>query len=377
MNTFGTSSLQIPLCDPRPIIVARNRFKRIEIPELLEANSFCCSRTTSKGYILVRREDFVRLDSYSTALQLTVGTLVLKNLSIIQAQCVSRGLAADANALYLVELTDGRGILKNRWFQFPLNAQYNVRSPAYPQEYYSESSGTWTWSTMAGDIWSRMSAFLGSYPGLPITPVGSPENWKFCGVSAFDALCSILTHLGMSIACDLTQDNPFTVVYNDATDTAFDTLTERYAKNLEDDFEWIDLGSGRVPKTIIVYFRLRNAQYGQEETVRRDAHQESSTPYYPVTVTAPARFANAVGTHFLHSDFTIRQDIDGVADATDVTTATTIADDLVTKYYASIHGANWQRISRIYAGALPFATGSKVSEVKWTNGWKTHVMLGV
>src|SRR5205823_130526 len=152
------------------------------LPLLAKANSFCTpiGKYPSCGYILLPHSEYNQLDKYSTTLQLNVGDPrrsdnvgTLKNLAIVQAQCVTRGLASDSNTIYLVELTDGRGILANEWFQFPLTAQYNIRAPVYPQTFHPASMNTgvsptttWTWSTMVGDIWGTMSAFLGAYPGF-------------------------------------------------------------------------------------------------------------------------------------------------------------------------------------------------------------------
>lgn len=383
MNTFGSSSLQFPLCDPRSVITNRARFQRDEVPLLHKVNTFYCPTgfEAAKGWILLPRKEFILLDRFSTALQLHISdTIVLKNLSIVQAQCVTRGLVADVNALYLVEITDGRGILYNRWFQFPINAQYNVRSPAYPQLYYSSSinSGTaWTWSAMLEDIWTRMSVFLGTYPGLPSTPSGTPENWYFTGVSAWQALCDILSHLGMAVACDLTQNAPYTIIEVGADDAAFDALLTKYANRLEDDLEWLDTGSGRAPKTIVVYFRYRDEQYGQEETVRRDSPQWVSNSLYSVSVAAPAAFTSAVGTHFLHDDFTVRRNIDGTALTADINTANTIATERASQYFQADTNAGY--MYRVYTGALPFTAGSLVDCVQWSQnrrGWRTTISRG-
>ena len=390
MNTFGIGSKLFQLVDPRSVRANRARFRRDVVPNLDRANSFYCpsGRLPCRGWILLPRYEYVKLDSYSNSFELTVGSMSpFKSLSVVQAQCISRGIEADANALYLIEVTDGRGVLRNKWFQFPVNSQYNIRAPGYPQLYYSGSlnSGTaWTWSGMIGNLWGLMSAFIGTYPGLPTTPSGTPENWVFAGVSAWDALCDVLDHLGMAVACDSTATSPYTIVYKGAADTAFDTLQTKYAGNLEDDLEWIDTGSGRVPKTIVVYFTLRTDQYGQEETVRRDSLQWTSTPLYSISVTAPATFTSATGTHYLHDDFTIRQDLDGVANSADVATATTIASNRVDQYFAKVYGQLLGCMSQTYSSELPFLTGSKVDCISWTQdfsnqrrqGWKTHIYRG-
>ena len=398
MNSFGSSTLQFRLCDPISVRENRLRFRRDLLPLLARANSIYIptGRWPTRGWILLPRYEYIQLNSYSTTLQLSIGDPtkpnnigVLQNLSIVQAQCVTRGLASDRNALYLIELTDGRGILHNEWFKFPLTAQYNVRAPAYPQNFYSSSmnGGTpWTWSTMIGDIWGKMSTFLGAYPGLPTTPTGTPEGFHLVGVPALYALCDMLDHIGLTIACDLTKPtNPFSIVDDGATDASLATLQTKYTTNLEDDQEWIDIGAGRVPKTIIVLFKRRNSVYGTEETVRQDTLQWEQTPYYSVSVTALPTFANAVGTHHLWSDFTVRYDMDNQPLAADVTTANTIAAERVTNYFAKAYSGTSGYMAQTYAGALPFVTGSQVDAVAYIQdyrdqsrqGWKTKIERGV
>lgn len=358
-------------------------------------NSLHChaGRSSSRGWVLLARADYDLIDKYATDLQLNIGdtndpnnVATIKNLAIVQARCVTRGLAADPNALYLVEVTDGRGVLHNDWFSFPLTAAYNVRAPAYPQTFHPDSMNggtTWTWSTMLQSIWGTMSARLGAWPGLPYTPVGTPEGFWFQGVPAWSALCDVLDHLGMVVACNLTSATPFTIVDDGADDPALTALQARYATNLEDDLEWVDTGSGRVPGTVKVLFRRRNEVYGTEETVRYDSLQWNMTPLYSVSVSAPVFFTGAVGTHHIWSDFTVRYDQDNSPLAADTATASAIASQRASQYFDRIYSRTSGYMSQTYAGALPFYTGSQVDSVRWSmdgsrdrSGWITEIMRG-
>lgn len=412
MNSFGTESMRFGLIDPYSVRMNRARFRRDHIPMLDRANSFYCpvGRWPSRGWILMARGEYDLLtDKYSTALRLDIGdtaapdnVLPLEKLSIVQAQCVTSGLKADLSAIYLVEITDARGILQNEWVKFPLTASYNIRVPGYPQTFYLSSMNsydqpnpsagsktTWTWTTMLKDIWDQMGTFLGAWPGLPSPlPSGTPEGFWFPGVPAWTALCDVLDYLGLTVACDLTKASPFTIVSTGATDATFDRLTEKYLTNIEDDLEWIDTGAARVPKTVKVLFRRRNSVYGTEETVayRNDvmAKQWAMVPYHTVSVDAPSKFSKAVGTHYLWSDFTVRYDDSSDDVDADVTTAQTIAKERVTQYFAKIYSQTAGYMSRTYAGALPFATGSQVDGVAWVqdyrdqsrHGWRTKVVRG-
>jgi hypothetical protein len=411
MNTFGPSTSQrYALCNPQSARLARERFGRDEVPDLARANSLCVptGRWPSRGWVLLARGDYDLIDPYSTTLQLDLGDPrltdnvgTLKNLAVVQAQCVTRGIAADPTALYLVELTDARGILCNKWFQFPIEAKYNIRSPAYPQTFHPASmdtagvTTTWTWARMLEDMWGRMP-LLGAWPGLPagVTLAGTPEGFWFLGVPAWYAMCDVLDHLGLTVACDLTAAAPFTIVRPGATDAAFDLLHVKYATTasphyrLEDDLEWLDVGAGRVPKTVQVMFRRRNSVYGTEETVTyRDddmARQWSMDSVYTVSVTAPATFTSAVGTHYLWSDFTVRYDESGNPLDADVAMAATIAQERVTQYFARVYRQTLGRMSRTFAGALPFKTGSQVDGVRWAmdhrrgdGGGTTEIVRGI
>jgi len=399
MNTFGSKAIQFALCDPRSVREDRVRFRRDMLPLLSRVTSMYVptGRWPARGWVLLPRYEYVQLDSYSTLLQLNIGDTLkstnvatLKNLTVVQAQCVTRGLASDKNALFLIELTDGRGILCNEWFKFPLTTNYNIRVPAYPQMFHPSSMNggtTWTWLTMLQDMWTQMGAFLGTWPGLPSAPAGTPEGFWFQGVPAWTALCDILDYLGMTVACDLTQASPFTIVSAGASDSAFAALKIQYTINLEDDLEWIDTGAGRVPKTVKVLFRRRNSVYGTEETVtyRSDgSYQWDMSSLYSVSITAPTLFASAVGTHYLWSDFTVRYDQDNNPLSADTAIASTIATERVTQYFDRIYSRTFGYMSQTYAGALPFTTGSQVNGVAWVQdysdqsrqGWKTKLVRG-
>lgn len=395
-NTFGTASYGVPLVDPRTIRRNRARFRRDAIPELDLANSLYVplGRAPARGWILLTREDYDSVRGYGTDYHLEVDQfdaaapkLSFGSLAIVQARCVTTGVLGDPDAVYLVELTDRRGVLKNQWFQFPLNAYFNVLSPAYPTQFYelSMNGGTvpWSWSTMVGSIWTDMVDFLGTFPGLPSSPVSLPTNWNFPGVSAWDALCDILDHLGMGVSCNLTSSTPYSIVSLGASDAVFDALVARYAGRIEDDLEWIDTGAGRVPGTVTVNFHRVNQYYGTEETVRRDSSDWATNAVYSVSISAPAAFAEAVGKHVLWDDFPVRYDNDGNPLGADAASAAVIAAERVQQYFDLIYSRTSGYLDRTYTGVLPFYAGSQVDGVCWRQdfstkraGWVTQIKRG-
>jgi hypothetical protein len=247
---------------------------------------------------------------------------------------------------------------------------------------------TWTWETMLNNLWTQANADTGSalgvWPGLPFAPAGTPEGFWFPGVSAWDAICNTLDHLGLTVACDLTQPYPFTIVSMGADDPAFNALQAKWSTNIEDDLEWIDVGAARVPRVVKVLFRRRNSVYGTEETVRYDSFQWDMTAYHSVSVTAPALFANAMGMHYIWSDFTIRYDDSGNPSDPDLNTANAIAQERVSQYFDRIYSRTSGWMTQAYAGALPFKTGSQVDGVCWRqdysadswHGWRTQLVRG-
>lgn len=400
MNTFGSATQQFPLVDPREVVDARQRFRRSALPSLARANSFYApsGRWPARGWVLLDRASYDKLSAYSTDFVLTIGDVqqannvqALRNLSMVQAQCVTRGIESDANALYLIELTDDRGVLANNWFQAALTTQYNIRAPGYPQTFYpwSMNNGTtWTWATMLQDMWEKLAtgALLGSWPGMPagFTATGTPEGYWLLGVAGWATFVDVVEHLGLAVAYNpTTATSPYTLVVDGAVDATFTALQARYAAtNLEDDLEWKDIGAGRVPGSVTVAFRRRNAVYGSEEAVRYDSpRQWESSPYYAINITAPSVFTGATGTHLIWSDYTVRYDMDGSAFASDTATALQIATERVTQYYDRIYSGTVGFMTQTYSGALPFTTGSQVDGVRWwytgeDGGWRTQIVKG-
>ena len=403
-NTFGTSTLSFPLVDSACIREHRGRFRRDMFPEIERANSYysLSDRWPDQGWILLDRKSYDQLigsslqNQYNTNFQLVIQdflnpSIVIDNLSIVQARCVTRGLASDPNAIYLIQLTNMIGVIYNPWFQFPVNTQYNVRVPAYDTQYYSwslNSGTTWTWDTLLQDLWNKAPTQLGSYPSLPITPAGVPENFIFTGVPLWEAINRILDYLGLSVVGNYPS---FSLVVSGAADSTFTTLQTNSVKFLEDDMEYIDGGSGRVPSSVVVYFHRRNQIYGTEETVRYDSFNWQNNPLYSVTIPAPSKFTNASGTAYLISNQTVRFDEDNNPLAADVTLANAIAQERVTQYFNTIFRGTKGFMRQVYGGLIDFSTGSLVDGVRWYNygyrpdeeynkkpygGWRTEIIRG-
>jgi hypothetical protein len=383
-----------PLFDPREVRASRQRFFRTDVPQLALANRICVSsgRWPARAWLLVRRQDFASLSAGNTNLSVVLAgagdipNLTLSGFSVVQARCVTRGQASDPSAIYLVELTDLRGLVYNQWFQWPTSSAYNVVAPAYPGQLYAASLDVnvpWTWVNMLEDLWDQMTP-LGTFPGVPFAVGGTPEGWFFPGTSAWCAFCDILYFLGAGVGVDLTAASPYSIFQGGAADATFAAKTALYQKYLEDDLEFLEQGPGRAPGKVVVYFHRRNQFYGTEETVRLDSLQWESTPFYTVTLPAPAPWAANPGQHILWGDLTVRFDVDNNPLAADVAAALSYAAQLVAQYFQDIWRQGQGYMKRVYLGPLPFACGSLVDGVRWRqdysdrsrHGWITEIVRG-
>lgn len=405
-NTFGSTSQsnQFPLVDPRCVREHRERFRRDCFTELELANSFYMTsgRWPDQGWILLDRRSLDQISQYATDLQLTIcdyvnSPLTITDLSLVQARCVTKGQSSDPDAIYLVQVTSTQGVIYNPWFQTPVNAYYNIRAPGYSEKFFDWSmngSNPWTWGQMLNNLWDRAPSQLGSYPGLPSLPQGTPEGWAFPGVSLWESICHILDHLGFAIAGSYPD---LTIVEPGAADEDFEALVARYREPpslqfcLEDDMEYSDGGAGRAPGQVVVYFHRRQDTYGTEETIRYDSFNWGASPAYTVTVSAPGtRWAGAPGTAFLWDDFTVRYDQNQNAIGADVAIANAIAIERVQAFYNKLFRGTEGFMRQVYSGVLPFTTGSLVDGVRWYNtgyldangrtkdycGWRTEIIRG-
>ena len=396
-NSFG-SPVSYPLLDPRVIRNARTRFALDNIPELSRANSLysAAGLWPNRGWILLRRSDYLNLNLYATNHNLFLydGTtqLAFNNLVVVQARCVSRSFPQDPNSVYLVEITDQEGLLWNNWYQWPINSNYNVQAPAYPGQYYTASLNAgipWTWSTMIQDMWQQPgTARLGAFPGLPFTPIGTPVNWIFQGVSLWESLNTVLTQIGCTIQSNQASTPSFTITQDGASDPTFTNLQASKHGLLLGDLDYIDSGAGRLPGIFQLFMHRVNQQYGTEETVRIDAQQWAMNDLYTNDVVPPAKyaqFAASPGRHGQWDDFPVRFDVNGAPLAADVTTAAAVVIDRASQYYGRSLRGSAGYLRQLYSGLQPFSTGSLVDGVCWRQdfregitrmGWTTEIVAG-
>lgn len=357
------------LQEPQKAHAGRRRFARPDVPQLANANSLSVPthRYPARGWVLLRKEDLDSLDAYAPQTLVFDDfstSLTFTGLYIVTTRCVTTGVIGSTSDLHLVELTDARGIYRNPQFRKTLNAQFNVRSPAYPDQYYTGSiNGTapWTWSQMVQTIWETMP-LLGTYPTLPTFPGQLPEGWIFAGVSAFDALCDVLDLIGCVVTWN-PVGNVYSVAQVGAADSSFATLSTQYT--LAEDLQDSALGSGSVPASVTVNFHRRNQFYGTEEQVRRDSSQWSTTPEYQKSIATT--YMDAEGNAILWADFTVQYDVSGSTVAASASAADAYAAELAAYLVARITRGQG-RMHRWYLNLAPFTVGSLVDGVCWRFG---------
>jgi hypothetical protein len=134
------------------------------------------------------------------------GDTEFENLVLVQSTCM--GLDGDHKAPYLLELRDIRQMLQGSG---GVTSRYNI-SDAMPVGTYStlkrfvpatlNGGFRWTWQEMFEEIWGDLPAIAGAAPSLPWTPPHDPENWRFNGQNAWDAIHLILDACQSAILCD-------------------------------------------------------------------------------------------------------------------------------------------------------------------------------
>lgn len=284
-----------------------------------------------------------------------------KTLHIVDSLCITPGLRADPKSCYLVEVADRRRIAQ----QVPINASYNHRQRApLTDDYYSGSlngGSAWTWSEMVEDVWDTVG-LLGSYPGLPFTPDGTPENFLFWGMYALDALGMVLARIACTLKLD-TQADTFSIVQLCDADLETDTeatLTTRDKLRILDD-DRVTPDYGRFPESVSVFFPVR----GEEPTTT------GASPFIEVSVDASTVVAAADLPATLAADTAVILYDEMTADWTEaggtanLAALTTRAEERAGDYYRQLLA---RRIRRFYGTLLSdtsLTPGAWIRATRW------------
>lgn len=357
-------------------LLSRNK----PIPEHFEkANSLTVplGPSPSRGWVFLTRSGLsqLNLDSNQTLTfdftnRKDVRTVLTFNGLVITQEpleCIPSYEDTAEDALYLVEFSDLSWLVCNPHFGVPIAKWYNVRAGAYlgsgtTAEYLSGSlnaGSLWTWQTMVSDIWTLMSGQIGSAPTLPYTPAGTPEGFKFPGMSAWEALTCVLNRIGCAVKRNLTAavGSQFSIVkIGDADATAATAIA---SVNPIHDGRYLSVTRGRLPEKFRLYAHRQEKFPAIQQANRNDSSTWETNALYSVDVVGPPTTAET-GTYGIgFSDLPAIYDETGTI--TNAAALSTLATELADNFYDGILERLWYRFS----GLLGISAGSTLKSVRW------------
>lgn len=242
-----------------------------------KANGYWCpvGPMPGRAWVLMLREDVATVAAYSGSHSLQFSrqafgagkvtnteTTTLTGLYFEKAERLGIGGTNDANAVYLVELADKRILAQ----KFSDTGVLNVNCRSYANSLtYLLGSGTdpmivspHTWQTLCDALWNTMSSFLGTAPTLPYSPHGAPDDFRWWGQNAWEALHEVLAKINCTTAY-----NPIAGTFAYVQIGAAQAMPTDVGVPLWDG-EPFDSDALNVPHTIRVYFPVHRKSYGQE-----------------------------------------------------------------------------------------------------------------
>lgn len=335
----------------------------------------------TRGYFLMLREDVAAIDlTAPQTFQLLssemhrggrvdqTSTLDFPNLYVVNDPLRIDGVG-DANpvAVYLVDVADIRHAL-NRFSC--LSKCYNLRKPgpgykiASAERFYSaslDSAALWTWDTLCEDIWDQIGVEIGSYPGLPYTPLGSPEDFRFFGVNAWDALHQVLAQIGCTTKPLPTQATVgFDIVQLGEDQANLTTYETKYNAKEKHNLDALDAVALRVPHTIRVFFYYR------------DERQPDNWALAPYSVDKTTGVTGAIAGTVLPLWSYIPARYDFTSGLQDSSALSNLAGEIKDNWL-QIH--NVARARKVYMGIVAdVLPGELIRAVEWRDagyGWQT------
>lgn len=352
------------------------------------ANSYSCPLGSAAGvawFLLLRRQlDKIAQESFvSATFRSARGDITIPKLLFVRATCIAKGPEdRDPNAPYLAQYLDKRHVLRMSTVgaaSSPAGSgQYNVRYPWPPgatgvDKYFSESlnaGSLWTWQTLLNNLWAMLpsGAAPGTAPTLPYTPDGTPEGFRFQGVSVWDAIETVLAKINCAVRYNPIADS-FSYVRLGETQSSLEETIDGLTNRLLEDHEPIEGNAAEIPETIRVFFHRINEQYGINPDGPRTGNCDMA-PVYTVDRPSNVSFAMAGTVLPLWDDLAAEYDRSGaLVNGADLTArATQVAQNYVNRMTIT------DRISRRkYSGIVStILPGSEISEVIWRDygdGW--------
>ncbi len=330
------------------------------------------------GWVLMLRRDLDDLDlnAYHALVWNHEGgsTTVASKLMIVRASSMLLALAGTGEVTYLVELQDKRRVLVSR--SGGSGPGYNVRIPAPPATdegdatlFYTESingSELWTWQTMLDNIWAKGPASASggdAAPTLPYSPNGDPENFRFIGITGWDAIHVVLDTIGCTTAYDPLTDT-ITYVRLGVTQDGLAGAKTEAAGNLIYDYDPIGVSNlAEMPALVNVYF-TRRYLHGVEKDTPRTSNWEMENPKVYSESTAAIGGTGGVGAMVVYAaDIFAHYDADGTH--TNSAEITQRGREIRRNIVNAILTAN-RRERKMYSGILTsMLPGGELKETIW------------
>lgn len=276
------------------------------------ANSFWnpLGPTPAEAFILMTRGDFEDIKdreshrlTFNDNMDGETGRLVeFSELYVVKASGVFTSTPERENSAVMVELTDARGIAQR--FNDSGTITHNVRSYASGKEYLTprfEIEGAKTWQQLVDKLIAAMrlltSVTLPQRDAAAQKLIGTPENWRFNGESAWDGLSEVLAKLGLAFR--QTSTGSSIVTLGEA-----ESLPDNLPTPIRDDRPVIGVGV-TIPETVRVHFTNFFRSYGQErdsgdnENWSMDIQRRGTAPTATIERGVHSRFPDLTSGFFI------------------------------------------------------------------------------
>lgn len=238
-------------------------------------------RGPGRAFLLLSRKDAENINASETqTLNIKYGytELSLTNLYLHSATALYTNSWDPGDGVpYLVELVDKRsifamGLLDNKSYNVicpapDANADTSAEVSSVDKLYYADSlnAGTvWTWQQMLDDIAGEIPGSPGT-PTLPFSPDDIPRNFRFVGVSAWDAYNTILEKIG----CVAIFDPNVNVLSIDKLATTQDISELEKNDDLLASYAPVTGSAAIYPEKIRVYFHRIEEHFGSEKEIQQ------------------------------------------------------------------------------------------------------------
>lgn len=288
------------------------------------------------------------------------GDITFRKLTVVGCEALTGTDVYSDTSLYLVELAD----LRHFGQYTSINKAYNVLVPDESDVYdATQNSGSdWTYTTMVQDIWTFMPGAFGSLNVSDVSFSGTPRNYVFRGVTAWDALKKVLDDQQHELV--LSVDGEFSVVPAFTATGDFSDERDTHKAFILSGSHDLDTPFSRVPATIRVFFPRRDKAWQNNTDLKVVVYKDhwQLNPLYSVDVAASSidgDLSTLAGTVLpVHSpEPALYSELGVISNAAALSTqATNIATRVVNARKIADENALYR-----YSGARSFTLGAEVS----------------